>query len=191
MSDLTLIRPLFCRLMLLAAAQFASGCQMFGDTPAAAPPPLPAIYNVSLSMEKFSNLSASGTALPLKVRMFGLKNSSVFMSEDFFTLQRDGPSSLNGELISQQQLFLRPGQKPVSVRIEKTRELRFIGLVAEYQQLDGKRWRQVVPLADPEPLRRSLFNTLFSARPASPITEISIVATQRGLTSVVSPKENN
>jgi type VI secretion system protein VasD len=162
---------------------------MFGRSPP--PPPLLQVYNVRVSMEKNSNLSAAGIALPLKIRMFKLKNSSSFMSEDFFTLQSDGASVPNSEFISQEQLFLRPGQKPVSVRVEKTGELRFIGFVAEYQQLDGKIWRQAISLADPSPVKRSFIRSLFSSRPTSQNTEITIVATRRGLTSVVVPAEND
>lgn len=184
------IRAFFCRFLVVAIVPLSGGCQTFWKKPAA-PPPLLQIYNVSLSMEKYSNPSASGTPLPLKIRMFRLKSSSAFMSEDFFTLQSDSTPALNSEFISQEQIFLRPGQKPVSIRIEKTGELRFIGFVAEYQQLDVKIWRQVVPLSEQEEVRQSFFNSLFSSRLTSRNTDITVVATRRGLTSVVTPVEND
>lgn len=173
---------------MLAMILFSSGCQMFGHEPA---PPLLQVYHLSVSMEPYSNPDATGVALPLKIRLFRLKQSSAFMSEDFFTLQSDRAAAPNDEFIGQQQIFLRPGQKPVSLRIDRTGELRFIGIVAEYQQLDGKRWRQVIALPEPVPPTGSFFSSLFTAPPTSQNTDIRIVATPRGLNSVVVPAEND
>ncbi|SDD81468.1 type VI secretion system protein VasD [Paraburkholderia lycopersici] len=176
-------------LLVLAILPLSGGCRMIGQKPPA-PPPLQ-VFDVSLSMEKDGNLSAGGVALPLKITMYKLKNTVAFTSANFFELQGNGALASNGEFISEEPFFLRPQQKPVSIRIEKTGDLRFVGFVAEYQQLNGRIWRQIVPLTDAPPVRRSFFSWLFKPPPNTQTTDIEVLATRNGLVSVIKAAKNN
>lgn len=86
---------------------------------------------------------------PLKVRVMLLKSDADFMSADFYSLQNNAPALLGNNLITSEQFFLMPGQLNKILRGQSTSEARYIGILAEYQSLDGKKWRLSLPLPVP------------------------------------------
>jgi len=87
---------------------------------------------------------------PLKVRVLLLKSDADFMSADFYSLQNHAPALLAGNLLNSEQFFLMPGQLNKTLKGETTPEVRYIGILAEYQSLDGKKWRLSLPLPVPD-----------------------------------------
>ncbi|WP_051937374.1 MULTISPECIES: type VI secretion system lipoprotein TssJ [Erwinia] len=88
-------------------------------------------------------------AAPLKVRVMLLKSDADFMSADFYSLQNNAAALLGGNLLNSEQFFLMPGQLNKTVSGQSIPEARYIGILAEYQTLDGKKWRLSLPLPAP------------------------------------------
>ncbi|MDR9963645.1 type VI secretion lipoprotein TssJ [Enterobacter cloacae subsp. cloacae] len=72
------------------------------------------------------------------------------MSSDFYSLQNNAVSHAWRES-AEQRCFL-PDAGPAFLRkplADKAHEARYIGVMAEYQMLDGKKWRVSLPLPVP------------------------------------------
>lgn len=104
----------------------------------------PAHYNLVFQAHPQINDGA-----PLKIRVLLLKSDADFMSADFYSLQNSAPALLGNNLITSEQFFLMPGQLNKVLQGQTTSEARYIGILAEYQSLDGKKWRISLPLPVP------------------------------------------
>lgn len=78
-----------------------------------------------------------------------LKSDADFMSADFYSLQNNPQAVLGNNLINSYQFFLMPGQLNKKISGQSTDDAHFIGIMAEYQSLNGKKWRLSLPLPDP------------------------------------------
>lgn len=85
---------------------------------------------------------------PLKVRVMLLTSDAAFMSADFYSLQNQPAAVLGASLLNNQEFFLRTGQLSNTLSGKSLAEARFIGIMAEYQALDGKVWRLALPFPD-------------------------------------------
>lgn len=101
----------------------------------------PARYNLQFQAHPQINSSA-----PLKVRVLVLKSDAEFMSADFYSLQNNAQKVLAGNLLNSDEFFLMPGQLAKKLSGKSSPEARYIGVMAEYQSLDGKKWRISLPL---------------------------------------------
>ncbi|HDU4711967.1 TPA: type VI secretion system lipoprotein TssJ [Klebsiella aerogenes] len=101
----------------------------------------PARYNLQFQAHPQINRSA-----PLKVRVLVLKSDAEFMSADFYSLQNNAQKVLAGNLLNSDEFFLMPGQLAKKLSGQSSSEARYIGVMAEYQSLDGKKWRISLPL---------------------------------------------
>ncbi|MCT8156078.1 type VI secretion system lipoprotein TssJ, partial [Klebsiella aerogenes] len=101
----------------------------------------PARYNLQFQAHPQINRSA-----PLKVRVLVLKSDAEFMSADFYSLQNNAQKVLAGNLLNSDEFFLMPGQLAKKLSGQSSPEARYIGVMAEYQSLDGKKWRISLPL---------------------------------------------
>ncbi|MFK3704731.1 type VI secretion system protein VasD [Raoultella sp. BIGb0138] len=104
----------------------------------------PARYNLRFQAHPQINSSA-----PLKVRVLLLKSDAEFMSSDFYSLQNNAQTVLAANLLNSDEFFLMPGQLSRTLSGQNSSEVRYIGVMAEYQSLDGKKWRISLPLPDP------------------------------------------
>ncbi|MDC9592080.1 type VI secretion system lipoprotein TssJ [Xenorhabdus sp. IM139775] len=105
-------------------------------------PPYKLIFNTT------NNVNDSS---PLKMHVVLLKSTSAFMSADFFSLQGNAQAALGNNLLDSQPFFLLPSQHPFFLMEKNQPEANYIGIFAEYKQLDGKRWRialQIIPLPE-------------------------------------------
>ena len=75
-----------------------------------------------------------------------LKSDAEFMSADFYSLQNNAQKVLAGNLLNSDEFFLMPGQLAKKLSGQSSPEARYIGVMAEYQSLDGKKWRISLPL---------------------------------------------
>lgn len=123
---------------LIIIFSLLSGCS-------SAPPEVVTSYNLYFQAHSRVNDSA-----PLKIRVLLLKSDAEFMSSDFYSLQNKMQSVLGSNLLGSEVFFLFPARtdKKLSVRILP--DARYIGVMAEYQALDGKKWRISFPLRAPE-----------------------------------------
>lgn len=94
----------------------------------------------------FQHPSQVNHGAPLKVRVLLLRSDADFMSADFYSLQNKTAALLGSALLNSEQLFLMPGKSSDILRGPLPAEARFIGVLAEYQSLDGKKWRLSLPL---------------------------------------------
>ncbi|QTF07929.1 type VI secretion system lipoprotein TssJ [Brenneria izadpanahii] len=85
-------------------------------------------------------------AAPLKVRVLLLKSDADFMSADFYSLQNNAQTVLGANLLNADEFFLMPGQLNRTPTGQTPADARYIGIMAEYQVLDGKKWRISLPL---------------------------------------------
>jgi len=128
-------------------------------------------YNLSFQAHPQINDSA-----PLRVRVLLLKSDADFMAADFWSLQNDAPALLGANLLNSEQFFLRPGQLNKKISGQGSGEARYLGILAEYQSLDGKTWRLSLPLAPPG---EGLFNSIWHG--SSGESEAEIIADSNGI----------
>ena len=93
----------------------------------------PSRYNLQFQAHPQINESA-----PLKVRVLLLKSDADFMSSDFYSLQNNASATLGANLLNSDVFFLMPGQLSKTLSGQSSPEARYIGVMAEYQVLDGK-----------------------------------------------------
>ncbi|MGK6310314.1 type VI secretion system lipoprotein TssJ [Variovorax sp. DT-64] len=142
---------------LLAAGLLLSGC--------AKPPPPPVTTRVAMTLVAGAdaNPDARGRASPLTVRVYALKTSGAFESADFFSLFEKDQATLGAEMAQREELLLRPGD---SRKLEMTlaADIKAIGVMAAYRDLDRARWREVRVVEPGKPL---VLTTTFGARQIS------------------------
>jgi type VI secretion system protein VasD len=139
---------------LLAAGALLAGC--------AKPPPPPVTTPVAMTLVAGAdaNPDARGRASPLTVRVYALKTGSAFESADFFSLFEKDQATLGAEMGQREEVLLRPGD---SRKLEMTlpADIKAIGVMAAYRDLERARWREVRPVEPGKPL---VMTTRFGAR---------------------------
>ncbi|MDX7985944.1 type VI secretion system lipoprotein TssJ [Xenorhabdus sp. 12] len=131
----------------------------------------------------FTALDNVNDSAPLKISIVLLKSNIEFMSADFFSLQANVQTVLGDKLINAEQFFLLPSQHQYSWSEKKIPEASYIGIFAEYKQLNGKKWRIVFPVPVPE---QPSFYEFWSSPPDELI--ICIQVTDKGLNSTTANK---
>ncbi|PHM45635.1 outer membrane lipoprotein [Xenorhabdus mauleonii] len=120
---------------------------------------------------------------PLKINIVLLKSNIEFMSADFFSLQANVQTVLGDKLINAEQFFLLPSQHQYFWSEKKIPKASYIGIFAEYKQLNGKKWRIALPVPVPE--QPSFYE--FWASPPDELM-ICIQVTDKGLNSIKANK---
>lgn len=91
------------------------------------------------------NPNAEGTATPVVLRLYELRQASGFEAAGFFDLQDGAQATLGPDLVRSERIALRPGQT-----VETTWTLdeasRTVGAVAAFRDLDRADWRASAPL---------------------------------------------
>lgn len=105
-------------------------------------------YSIEFETAADVNPDARGRASPIRVQLFELKSDTAFQASDFFALQRDATKALGAELIKNEQLMLKPGER--GQLSGGSLQARVVGVVAEYRSLESNQWRIVVPLPEPK-----------------------------------------
>lgn len=129
-------------LILILAALTLSGCMSSAKS-------VPSRYSLVFDADRQVNAVAGQRPAPIKIRVLLLRSDAEFMEADFFSLQSDAKSVLGASLLDSDQFFLTPGQMGKKLSGQSTLETRYIGIIAEYQNLDGKAWRISLPLPEP------------------------------------------
>lgn len=105
---------------------------------------VPANWQLTLNSDASANAGA-----PLKVRVFVLRSDANFQSADFYSLQNNASAALGGGLLDNQQRFLTAQQPQQVLNGNPSLEAHYLGVMAEYANINGKAWRVVVPLPAP------------------------------------------
>lgn len=120
------------------AAGLIAGCA------APPPPPKPVVTPVVLTLAGGADMNpdARGRASPLTLRVYALKTPAPFEAADFFSLFDKDQATLGAELAQREEVLLRPGE---TRKIEMTlaADVKAIGLLAAYRDLDRARWREL------------------------------------------------
>lgn len=104
---------------------------------------------------------------PLIVRLYELKAPGAFTSADFFSLYAKVDEVLATELLKQEELVIKPGEKR-SLEHTLQPETRYIGLLAAYRELESSEWRTVMTITPQATtsIQVNLGRTDMSARPS-------------------------
>ncbi|WP_340616139.1 type VI secretion system lipoprotein TssJ [Xenorhabdus entomophaga] len=118
----------------------------------------------------------ANSSAPLKIHAILLKSNVELMSADFFSLQEKAEAVLGNKLVNADQFFLLPAQKKRFWFEKNMPEASYIGIFAEYKQLNGKRWRISFPVPEPE---KPAFYQFWASSPDE--LDIYIQVTDNGL----------
>lgn len=101
--------------------------------------------NLTLSASDQVNPDLNGRPSPIVVRLMELKHPVAFENADFFSLYERAQESLSPDLITSEELELRPGET-VELKLSVEPGSRYVGVLAAYRDLPQSQWRYVVPV---------------------------------------------
>lgn len=130
------------RRQLLLAAGVASVAAFVGCSSA----PKPIVVKLTLEASKDLNPDSRGRPSPATVKIFDLKSSASFEKADFFSLFDRERETLGPDLVSRDDLVLKPGDRIAQER-KLAPDVQFIGVLVGYRDLERSQWRLVIPVA--------------------------------------------
>ena len=129
----------FFPLALLAALLALGGCS------ALSPYSQMTKLDLSLSGSEQLNPDLNGRPSPIVLRLIELKHPVAFQSADFFSLYQRPKEALAPDLVTQEELELRPGEQR-ELKLSVQDGSRYVGVLAAYRDLPETSWRYVIPL---------------------------------------------
>lgn len=125
-------------LILIVFSLTLSGCSLKQSAP---------ITRIDLHLTGSDRLNPDlhGRPSPIVLRLYELKNPVTFEHAEFFTLYQHPQETLAMDLIAQEELELRPGEKQ-ELNLLTTTEGGYIGVLAAYRNLPEADWQVVIPL---------------------------------------------
>lgn len=129
------------RLLTLALFVALSGCASLS--------PYSDMTKLDLRLQASETLNPDlhGRPSPIVVRLLELKNPSSFNNSDFFSLYQRPKESLMPDLISFEELEVRPGEQR-DLKLSVQPGSRYVGVIAAYRDLPEATWRYVVSLQE-------------------------------------------
>ena len=91
------------------------------------------------------NPDDSGRPSPLVIRLIELKSVAGFENAEFFSLYSHEGETLGADLISSEEIELKPGDVQ-DIKFALKPESKYIAILAAYRQLDKSSWRMVLPV---------------------------------------------
>ncbi|QLC73188.1 type VI secretion system lipoprotein TssJ [Pseudomonas sp. LPB0260] len=128
--------PLFA---LLASLLALAGCS------ALSPYSKMTKLDLELSGSEQLNPDLNGRPSPIVLRLIELKHPVAFENADFFSLYQRPKKALAPDLVTQEELELRPGETR-RLRLSVQDGSRYVGVLAAYRDLPETSWRYVIPL---------------------------------------------
>lgn len=107
--------------------------------------PKPIIAKITIEATSGLNPDQRGRPSPVAVKIFELKSSANFERADFFSLFDRERETLGPELIARDELVLKPGDRVAQER-KLAPEVRFVGVLVGYRDLERSQWRLSIPL---------------------------------------------
>ncbi|AMM25121.1 type VI secretion system lipoprotein TssJ [Variovorax sp. PAMC 28711] len=113
----------------------------------------PVVTPVSLTLMAAPDVNpdARNRASPLTVRIYALKSPGPFEGADFFSLYEKDQATLGAEMVQREELLLRPGDSK-KLALTLPAEVKAIGVLAAYRDLERARWREVRAVEPGKPL---------------------------------------
>lgn len=137
--------------MTLACAMLLSACTtLFGD----GAPPNKEQTQLEFQVEASSliNPDDSSRPSPVLVRIYELRNETLFQDADFFSLYNNDKAILQGDMLAVEQFILRPGETR-SLRRKGNPQANVIGVLAAYRDLPNATWRTLYKLPPARDIR--------------------------------------
>ena len=107
--------------------------------------PDPTLLNLQIATTADANPDARRRASPLVLRVYELSGHALFDTADFLALLERDRETLGPEMIGKEEWVMSPG----TVRVLDKKlapEVRHLGIIAGYRDLERARWRLVVPV---------------------------------------------
>lgn len=104
----------------------------------------PVVSQIKLSVAAGTDVNpdARSRPSPITVRVYALKSAAAFEAADFFSLFEKDASVLGADVVSREELLMRPGDsKPLEMKLPP--EAKVLAVFAAYRDLDRARWRAV------------------------------------------------
>jgi type VI secretion system protein VasD len=105
--------------------------------------------DLTLTANDRLNPDLNGRPSPIVVRLIELKNPVAFENADFFSLYERPKESLAPDLVTSEELELRPGES-LDLKLSVDSGSRYVGVLAAYRDLPETKWRYVVSLTPSE-----------------------------------------
>lgn len=131
--------PLYLRALLALTVLLLSGCS------ALSPYSSVTKLDLGLSASDQVNLDLNGRPSPLVIRLMELKHPVAFENADFFSLYERPKASLSPDLVTSEELEIRPGET-VELKLSVEPGSRYVGVLAAYRDLPQTQWRYVIPV---------------------------------------------
>lgn len=128
-------------LALLAALLTLAGCSSLS--------PYSTMTKLDLTLNGSEQLNPDlhGRPSPIVLRLIELKHSVAFESADFFSLYQRPKEALSPDMVTYEELELRPGeQRELKLSIQPGS--RYVGVLAAYRDLPESNWRVVIPIQE-------------------------------------------
>lgn len=133
----------FLPLALLTALLGLSGCSSlspYSDTTK---------LDLSLTGSEKLNPDINGRPSPIVLRLIELKHPVSFENADFFSLYQRPKDALSPDLVTLEELELRPGESR-ELKLSVQDGSRYVGVLAAYRDLPESSWRYVIALQPQE-----------------------------------------
>ncbi|TCV98819.1 type VI secretion system VasD/TssJ family lipoprotein [Biostraticola tofi] len=102
--------------------------------------------------------------MPLRIRIFPVRNEDDFMRATFYELQAVNPKMDNDILPGENSIFIVPGEQSKFYPLQLAANISHIGLFAEFKQFDAQQWRLLLPASPTVEL--SVWQKVIKAAPA-------------------------
>ncbi|WP_447592157.1 type VI secretion system lipoprotein TssJ [Aquipseudomonas campi] len=128
-------------LALLAALLTLAGCSSLS------PYSTMTKLDLTLSGSEQLNPDLHGRPSPIVLRLIELKHPVAFESADFFSLYQRPKEALSPDMVTYEELELRPGEQR-ELKLSVQPGSRYVGVLAAYRDLPESNWRVVIPIQE-------------------------------------------
>ncbi|MFI8746266.1 type VI secretion system lipoprotein TssJ [Pseudomonas sp. NPDC077186] len=131
--------PRLLSLAFIAALLSLAGC--------AALSPYSSMTKLDLSLAGSDQLNPdlNGRPSPIVLRLMELKHPVAFENADFFSLYQRPKEALAPDLVTLEELELRPGETR-ELKVSVAEGSRYVGVLAAYRDLPEASWRYVIAI---------------------------------------------
>jgi type VI secretion system protein VasD len=124
----------------------------------AAPPPPPAVMNLTLTGGADQNPDPTGRAASVAVRIFQLTHTGKFETADVFALIEREQATLGTDDQGSEEFVLAPGEtRQISRELKKGTQ--FIGAIVLFRDIDRAKWKLSAPAPSSGPFNLVLKTT--------------------------------
>ncbi|NOI81545.1 type VI secretion system lipoprotein TssJ [Vibrio tubiashii] len=108
------------------------------------PTQLPTKVTFSIVAQEGVNPSIWGQASPVEIQVFELVDDSMFMSSSYDQMKEDYKKALKSNFVKSYDYVLTPGQFKFVNQIEVDEETNYIGIMANFSDIELSEWKKAV-----------------------------------------------